>query len=83
VCNHKGGTHGKGIKVGSPPNTQAFSNLPIAVSVFHVSPLAIGDTKAFVKSGQEAILIGLAGVEISSGTTISSYHGAERGTYSL
>jgi hypothetical protein len=77
------GTHGKSIKVGPPPNTQAFSNLPIAMSRLDISPLAIGDTKTFIESGQEAILVGLAWVEVSSGATIRSYQGDERCAYSL
>jgi len=64
-------THGKGIKVGPPPNTQAFSNLPIAMSGLDISPLAIRDTKAFIESGQETFLVGLAGIEVSSGTSVS------------
>jgi hypothetical protein len=77
------GTHGKSIKVGPPPNTQAFSNLPIAMSRLDISPLAIVDTKTFIESGQEAILVGLAWVEVSSGATIRSYQGDERCAYSL
>jgi hypothetical protein len=77
------GTHGKSIKVGPPPNTQAFSNLPIAMSRLDISPLAIGNTKALIESGQETFLVGLAGVEVSSGATISSYQGEERCAYSL
>jgi hypothetical protein len=76
-------TYGKSIKVGPPPDTQAFRNLPIAVGRFDISPLAIRDTKAFVKSSQETFLIGLAGVEISSGATISSGPVVERTAYSL
>jgi hypothetical protein len=64
-------THGKSIKVRPPPNTQTFSNLPIAMSRLDISPLAIGDTKAFIESGQETFLIGLAGIEVSSGATVS------------
>jgi hypothetical protein len=77
------GTHGKSIKVGPPPNTQAFSNLPIAMSRLDISPLAIGDTEAFIESGQETFLVGLAGIEVSSGTTVSMYQGNVRCTYSL
>jgi hypothetical protein len=77
------GTHGKSIKVGPPPNTQAFSNLPIAMSRLDISSLAIGDTEAFVKSSQETFLVGLAGIEVSSGATLSSYQDDERSTDSL
>ena len=41
------------------------------MSGLDVSPLAIGDAKTFIESGQETFLVGLAGVEISSGTSIS------------
>jgi len=67
----KQGTHGKCIKIGPPPNTQAFSNLPIAMSGLDISALAVRDTKTFIESGQEAFLVGLAGIEISSGAIIS------------
>jgi hypothetical protein len=65
------GTHGKSIKVGPPPNTQAFSNLPVAMSGLSISPLAIWDTKTFIESGQETFLVGLTGIEVSSGATVS------------
>jgi hypothetical protein len=61
--------YGKSIKVGPPPNTQAFGNLPIVpVGWLGITPLVVGDTKTFVKSSQETFLISLVGVEVSSGT---------------
>jgi hypothetical protein len=53
------------------------------MSRLDISPLAIVDTKTFIESGQEAILVGLAWVEVSSGATIRSYQGDERCAYSL
>jgi hypothetical protein len=62
-------TYGEGIKVGPPPNTQAFSNLPVVpVGWLGISPLVVGDTKTFIKSSQETFLISLVGVEVPSGT---------------
>ena len=71
MLSHKGGTHGEGIKVGPPPNPHAFGNLPLPMSGLDIPPLAVGDTKTFIESGQETFLVGLAGIEVSSGAIIS------------
>lgn len=71
IDHRSNGTHGKSIKVGPPPDTQAFSNLPITMSGLDIPPLAVGDTKTFIESGQETFLVGFAGIEISSGAIIS------------
>jgi len=83
VLSHKSGTHGKSVKVGPPPNTQAFGDLPIAMSGLDISPLTVGDTEAFVKSSQKTILVGLAGVKVSSRAIVSWHQGDERSRYSL
>ena len=64
-------THGKSIKVRPPPDTQAFSDLPIIVGWLDVSPFTVGNTKTFIESDQETFLVGLAGIEVPSGTIIS------------
>jgi len=36
-----------------------------------VSPFTVGNTKTFIESDQETFLVGLAGIEVPSGTIIS------------
>ena len=61
--------YGESVKVGPPPNTQAFGNLPIVpLGRLGISTLVVGNAKTFVKSSQEAFLVSLVGVEVSTGT---------------
>jgi hypothetical protein len=79
----EGRTHGKSIKVGPPPDRQAFGDLPITPGWLGISALAVGDTETFIESGEETFLIGLAWIEVSSGTGISHGHEDSERTYSL
>jgi len=49
------------------------------MSGLDIPPLAVGDTKTFIESGQETFLVGLAGIEISSGATTSLHHAIKEG----
>jgi hypothetical protein len=77
----EGWTHGKSVKIGPPPDTQAFSNLPIAMSGFSITSIFVGYPKTFIESGQKTFLVGLAWIEVSSGTVVSAF--GEGLTYSL
>jgi hypothetical protein len=65
-------THRKSIHVGPPPGTKTLGDLPVLTIVrLDIAAFVVGDTEAFVESGDEAFLVGLVRVEVSSGTGIS------------